>query len=273
MDLERVAAWLEGLEPAETPADIAAWAAPQAREGHLQLGCTRGHGAARSPDGARLHCLSALTWRDLARLRGLGVTQLTLVWSPEGCASCALGPGPSLPIAGLPVRLRPDWERRRATAPGVSLDRRDLLLGLLPKPVQKAAAQETGHALAEGIASLPPEQPLPMRRKVARPGCTLCGGCGNLCAALQVSGDTLSWRPDRCEECGRCESLCPAGVLGSGEPVLAGEWNQAIPLAVAPERRCACGEPYRNSDPTAPCIRCHFATQRRDPDDTHPQLF
>ncbi len=285
--LERIAAWLEGMEPQNGPVDDpVAWAAPLVRDGYLQLGCNGGRGALRLPDGGRLSCLAHLTWRDLLRLRGAGVSDLVLVWSAERCRSCPAakpdlpgwmcGEPDSPPGFGLPVRVASEWSTMPASPSMVDLDRRQLLFGAMQsrlEQVRRAEPVPQTDWLAAGIRSLPAETPLPLPVRWIGVGCTFCGGCAHLCSALAVGDGQVTWQPAACTECDQCLTGCPAGVIGRGEPSLAGQWTQVLLLAQAERRTCGCGEGYYNNDPAAPCLRCQLIGQGSDDHGSSPTFF
>lgn len=279
MDLERLADWLGGLQPAlERVANLPAWAAPRAVAGQLQIGCSQGRPPVREHGLVRLPCLSQLTWRDLVQLRGLGVTAITIIWSAERCAACPQGME-RLPELGVPLTLASDFfpaSHSPEPRQGLDRDRRALLFAPLERlrrkeaPDEAAANPEVAPDEAEllrlGFATLDPDTPLPLRQRTVGIGCTFCGACRQACPAYQVAGGTVSWQPDRCHECGVCQEICPAGVIGHGGPVKAGQWGQALVLAQSPERTCACGEHYYNNDPAKRCLRCELLGDKGDGD-------
>lgn len=279
MDLERIADWLGGLQPAlERVANLPAWAAPRAIAGRLQIGCCQGRPPVREHGLVRLPCLSHLTWRDLVQLRGLGITEITIVWSAERCAACPQGME-QLPELGAPVTVASDFCPAAPSSQAcqeVDQERRTLLFAPLDRlrrkeaPTQAAtnseAAPDEAQLLRQSIATLDPDTPLPLRRRTVGIGCTFCGACGQTCSAYQVTGGTVTWWPDRCHECGLCQRVCPAGVIGQGHRVKAGQWGEALVLAQSAERTCACGEHFYNNDPAKRCLRCELLGDEGDGD-------
>lgn len=270
--LERIAHWLEGLKPhVDGMPDLTVWAAPLAVNGSLQIRCNRGDPAQRLGGGVAIPCLAQLSWRELLRLRGAGVREVSIVHKAGDCQRCSGGLD-GLPPFCVPVTICEAWTEQGLTD-HLDADRRRFLLGLVGRAPEPPP--ESAEALLEaGAATLETAFSLPLPERVVGPGCTLCGACARVCPAYAVDGGRLTWQASRCLGCGQCERSCPAGVLKAGDPLSAGAFAAgARVLAEAPERLCSCGERYRNTDPAARCLRCELLSRRSDPDDSHPRFF